>query len=703
MANPQVVGEIIGDASRWNKASTDASAHASSLGGAFGKVGGTVKAAGLLMGGAALAAGAAFIAFGVHSISSAVEQERAWARVKSVFGKSSADVVKWSETNSRAFGVTDDTLEISVSKYVAWAQHAGMSSKEATSAAESMAKRASEISLATGKSYDEVFAALQKGTQGAVKGVKEFGVSLDKGSIAQYAYSHGIAETGSKLTAAQSALARQGMILQQTTSYTKDAAAMSGGFADSQRKMGVIIDEVQDNIGAAFLKVATAVMPVILAAFSALSDAVNTAMPTIQAVVSGTAAAIGTAFSFVAKNVIPVLQTAFAFIATSVVPALSAAFASISATLTPIVSGVIPQLAAGFAAVANAITSSVGPAIDWIKKNLDIVGPVLAGIATAVLFGVVIPAIIAWAAATWTAVAAQAALIATTLIAAAPFIAVGAAVAGVIFVLGKLGILDIIGAKIGEISKVVLPAMGAAFNVVSGVVGAVAAAIGSHIQVVAGVIGTAFGFVSRTILPALSVAFHIAGAAIGVVAGVIETVIRAIAPVVNTVFAVVGNVIGAFVAAVQRNFAIVGTAIGVLGTVFGALGTIIGRVFGAISGIVKGAFNLVIGLVNGIIRAIDSINFHVKIDLGPLGVQRFDWNGFGIGTIPYLHQGGIIPGSPGADVLVMGQAGERILPANQAGGGGHTFNFYGPIVGLSGMEEVMEMIAQRIRLVGATR
>jgi hypothetical protein len=631
MAGQQVVAEIIGDASKWNKASADASAHASSLGGAFGKVGGTVKAAGLLMGGAALAAGAAFIAFGVHSISSAVGQERAWARVKSVFGKSSADVVKWSETNSRAFGVTDDTLELSVSKYVAWAQHAGMSSKEATTAAEAMAKRASEISLATGKSYDEVFAALEKGTQGAVKGVKEFGVSLDKGSIAQYAYSHGIADTGSKLTAAQSALARQGMILQQTTSYTKDAAAMTGGFADSQRKMGVLIDEVQDNIGAAFLKVATAVMPVILAAFRALSDAVTTAMPTIQAIVSGTAAAIGTAFSFVAKNVIPVLQVAFGVISTVVVPALGAAFGWIAKNVIPVVNAAI-------AFVSTNILPKLQVAFSYISAN-------------------VIPAL---------------------------------------------------GAAFGWIVKNVIPPVSAAFGfIVTSVIPPLAKAFGFIVENVVPAVGAALGWIQKNVIPPLSAAIHVLGTVIGTVFGVIGAVVRAVQPVFSTIFNALGQIIGAFVAAVQRNFAIVGTAIGVLGTVFGALGTIIGRVFGTIAGVVKGAFNLVIGLVNGIIRAIDSIQLHVSIP-NPLGgtLASVDWSGFGIRQLPYLHQGGDVPGS--GNVLAMLQGGERVISradVARGGGGGPSVVFNGDfhLYGAGGVDEFMTTLAQRIRLIGATR
>lgn len=38
--------------------------------------------------------------------------------------------------------------------------------------------------------------------------------------------------------------------------------------------------------------------------------------------------------------------------------------------------------------------------------------------------------------------------------------------------------------------------------------------------------------------------------------------------------------------------------------------------------------------------------------------------------LPVLHQGGVVPGPRGAEVPIMAQAGERVIPANQAGGGG---------------------------------
>jgi hypothetical protein len=77
------------------------------------------------------------------------------------------------------------------------------------------------------------------------------------------------------------------------------------------------------------------------------------------------------------------------------------------------------------------------------------------------------------------------------------------------------------------------------------------------------------------------------------------------------------------------------------------------------------------------------------------------WGGMNLPNIPYLHQGGIVPGSPGQNVLTMLQAGERVLPAAQSRAGVTVIvqgNVYG---GPAGIDELSDMIALRMRVLGA--
>ncbi len=89
--------------------------------------------------------------------------------------------------------------------------------------------------------------------------------------------------------------------------------------------------------------------------------------------------------------------------------------------------------------------------------------------------------------------------------------------------------------------------------------------------------------------------------------------------------------------------------------------------------------------IEGINRAIRAVE-----ELGPIAaVDR--------GNISPFHQGGIVPGPAGADVPIIAQAGEQIIPAAQVsgggGGGGVTINIDG-----DGTEAVLEDIQRELLL-----
>ena len=280
--------------------------------GGFAGLANAAKGAGLLIAGALATAAAGIVAFGIASIGNAQEQERAWGRVAAVFGASGDAVNRWAEQSSRALGVNDDQLELSVANFAEWAKNAGVSTAAATTAAQAMAVRASEISLAAGKSYDEVFTALQKGAAGSLKGLKEFGVAIDTNAIKQQALTMGLWDGTGALDASAAAQARSALILAQTTAYQEQAAAMTGGLADSQRKFGVIVGEVQDTVGAAFMNIAQVVLPVFLAAFTAVSDWMTSVIPTVQATLGAFLEGAAGGMAVITDTILPAFGAAFA-------------------------------------------------------------------------------------------------------------------------------------------------------------------------------------------------------------------------------------------------------------------------------------------------------------------------------------------------------------------------------------------------------
>ena len=205
-----------------------------------------------------------------------------------------------------------------------------------------------------------------------------------------------------------------------------------------------------------------------------------------------------------------------------------------------------------------------------------------------------------------------------------------------------------------SIIKAVLPPLGAALKwIADDVVPSVSKAfqfVASHVMPL---ISSGIDWVTKNVLPALGAAF--------------DWIVKNVVPPLTTAFQwIAANVLPAL----GTGFAfLTDKVIPALSNAFQGIAKVVGSVMGGIGGTIKTVINGVIGGVNALIRAIDSVKFHIDIP-NPLGGNfSFGFDGVGLPTIPYLHSGGIVPGAPGSDVLAILQAGERVIPRGGGGGG----------------------------------
>lgn len=217
---------------------------------------------------------------------------------------------------------------------------------------------------------------------------------------------------------------------------------------------------------------------------------------------------------------------------------------------------------------------------------------------------------------------------------------------------------------------------------ISAIAGMVAEAVKTAFQAIAAVIE----FVAPIIKKVAEVLFPAMGQAAGVLLGVIKTVFETIGNVWNNAWATARVVSEG------------------IGQAFAALGTFVQSVWTGIGNAIRGAINGVIGAINGIIRAIDGLQVHIHLNLpDPLPDINFDWWGLNLGYLPYLHSGGIVPGAPGSDVLAILQAGERVIPANQANSGGTNITINVPggmFLDRASLNTLADMLADHLRLAG---
>jgi hypothetical protein len=193
-------------------------------------------------------------------------------------------------------------------------------------------------------------------------------------------------------------------------------------------------------------------------------------------------------------------------------------------------------------------------------------------------------------------------------------------------------------------------------------------------------IGTAFAFVQETIGNALAVVQGIWDTFAALFAGdwsavwegvqaVFAAIWDQIRNVFDTITGLIGNALDAFGKLVGDAWDGIlktigdgiATFVGFFTDLPGQIGKAVGGLFDGIPDAFRRALNWVIGIWNGLGFTLGPFN------LGPLGTIG-PWS-LGTPDLPYFHQGGVVPGAAGSDVLAVLQAGERVIPRGGGGGG----------------------------------
>ena len=353
------------------------------------------------------------------------------------------------------------------------------------------------------------------------------------------------------------------------------------------------------------------------------------------------------------------------------------------------------------------VQTAISAVFDWITTHKDEVIGALVALAV-VAGGVLVAAFVSWAA------AATAAGIAT-LVAIAPFVAIGVAIAaiGAALVWAYQNVewfreaVDTVAAFFVD---TVWPILQDTAAVVVEVVGGIVDFIRENWDTIQTIIVTVFEYVRDFITDIWDAISLIVDGAMSYIQGVIDVVMGlisgdwgrvwdgiksmvtgvwdAIKGVVDLAMAYVGRVIDIALAAVKLAWETVWNGVSsfisdtwddITGFVETGVQGVIDFVTGLPSAIfdaVTGAFDVIWdefkGVLNKIINAWNNLSFtlpSVTVDWnGPLPGGELTVGGWTISTpnLPEFHSGGVVPGPVGSELLAVLQAGERILPIDQA-------------------------------------
>lgn len=103
----------------------------------------------------------------------------------------------------------------------------------------------------------------------------------------------------------------------------------------------------------------------------------------------------------------------------------------------------------------------------------------------------------------------------------------------------------------------------------------------------------------------------------------------------------------------------------IFGNLVGFVKGLPGRIARAASGMFNGIRDAFRGAINWIIDRWNGLSFTLPAVSIP-GIGTIGGGTLSTPNLPRLHQGGIVPGTPGSDQLALLQAGERVIPRHQA-------------------------------------
>lgn len=255
---PPVVGVLVGDnsnylaslneAERATKGSTDKSA------GHFSKLGGIMGTA--LKVGAAAGIGA-IGAFAVKAISGASDMAETMSKVGVVFGDQAAQVTGFANQMAKDFGTPKTAILDAASSIGLIGKASGLSQADAGKMSTELAKLAADASSFYNVPLPEALAAIQSGLVGEAEPMRRFGVLLNEQAVSAEAARLGLAKTNGEYSEGAKAQARASLIMSGMKDASGDLERTQGSLSNRMRELKGRAENFAASVG-------TAVIPMLL-------------------------------------------------------------------------------------------------------------------------------------------------------------------------------------------------------------------------------------------------------------------------------------------------------------------------------------------------------------------------------------------------------------------------------------------------------
>lgn len=183
---------ILGDASSFKRAVSEAASSASSAEGHFAKVGDGIKKIGQAMAVGVAAAGVAGAAFAKSAISAASDLNESLGKSQVVFGDSAKDIEAWASTAATAFGQSKQQALEAVGTYGNLFQAFGIGKDASAKMSKSLVELAADLASFNNTSVEEALQSLQSGISGETEPLKKYGIAVNDARLKAEAFRLGL-------------------------------------------------------------------------------------------------------------------------------------------------------------------------------------------------------------------------------------------------------------------------------------------------------------------------------------------------------------------------------------------------------------------------------------------------------------------------------------------------------------------------------
>lgn len=232
------------------------------------KVGETAGKIGDTMMPVSLAIGAA----GVASIKMASDMNESLNKVDVAFGKSSGEVIKWSDTTLKNFGIAKGTSLDMIAGFGDMGTAMGFTQQQAAKMGEALVGRAGDLSSFKNISTDVAKNALTGIFSGETESLKQLGVIMTQTNLQQFAYSNGIKKKIGDMSQAELVQLRYNYVMEKTKNAEGDFAKTAGGTANSTRIFQESLKQLAATFGQTLLPIITPIIQKVTELITKLSE-----------------------------------------------------------------------------------------------------------------------------------------------------------------------------------------------------------------------------------------------------------------------------------------------------------------------------------------------------------------------------------------------------------------------------------------------